>query len=129
MLSISDYYAKFRALWRELELYLSPKPCCAKKQAKLLEDIHVFELPGGVNPEYETVCSQVTSQDPLHPIGTVYALLQGEESHRKTRATLDPTVHDQSALASNIATNQTVNSAVGNGRDPGRGANRGGHMM
>lgn len=117
MLSISDCYAKFRALWRELELYLSPEPCCVKKKAKLLEDIHVFELLGGVNPEYETVCSQV---------------MQGEESRRKTRATSDVTVHDRSSLSSNIATNQTVHSGVGNGggggdgRGRGRGANRGG---
>lgn len=55
-------------------------------------------------------------------------MLQGEESRKKTRATLDTTVHDRSALASNIATNQTVNSGVGNGRGRGhgRGANRGG---
>lgn len=33
-LSIGKYYAKFRSLWREMKLYLSPEPCCAKKQAK-----------------------------------------------------------------------------------------------
>ena len=67
-LSIGDYRAKFRALWHELELYPSLEPYCAKKQVKLLEYLHVFELLDGVNPAYETVFAQVTSQDPLPPM-------------------------------------------------------------
>ena len=47
-LSIGDYYSKFRALWKELELYMSLELCCAKKERKLLEDQHIFELLGGV---------------------------------------------------------------------------------
>ena len=35
-LSIGDYYSRFRALWIELESYLSPQPCCAKKTLKFL---------------------------------------------------------------------------------------------
>lgn len=58
--SIGNYYAKFRALWCELDLYLSPEPCWAKKQAKLWEDLHTFELLSGVNPGYVTVNAQVT---------------------------------------------------------------------
>ena len=74
-LSIGDYYSKFRALWKELELYMSLELCCAKKERKLLEDQHIFELLGGVNLEFQTVCAHVTSQDPLPLIGTVFALL------------------------------------------------------
>ena len=37
---------------------------------------------GGVNPKYESIRTQVTSKDMLPPIGTVFALLQGEESRR-----------------------------------------------
>lgn len=42
-LSIGDYNFKFRVLWKELELYMSPelcgakKQCCAKKEEKLLD--------------------------------------------------------------------------------------------
>lgn len=36
-LSIGDYHSRFRVLWIELESSMSPEPCCAKKQAKLLE--------------------------------------------------------------------------------------------
>ena len=74
-LSIGDYYSKFRALWKELELYMSLELCCAKKERKLLEDQHIFELPGGVNPEFQTVCAHVTRQDPLPPMGTIFTLL------------------------------------------------------
>lgn len=64
------------ALWHELALYLSPKPCWVKEQTKLLEG-HRFGLLGGVNLEYETICAQVLSQDPLPPVGMVF--LQWEE--------------------------------------------------
>lgn len=57
------------------------KQCCAKDE-KLIEDRHIFELSGGVNPKFQITCSQVTSQDPLPPIGTMFALLWGEESCR-----------------------------------------------
>lgn len=80
-LSIGDYCAKFRALWHELELYLSLEPYRTKKPVKLLEYLHVFELLDGVNPEYETVFAQVTSQDPLAPID--FALLQGKRVEEK----------------------------------------------
>lgn len=43
---------KFKSLWCKLDLYLSPKPCCVKKQTKLLDDLHSFELLGGVNQGY-----------------------------------------------------------------------------
>ena len=45
-LSVGDYYSKFRALWKALELYMSPELCSAKKEAKLIEDQHIFELLG-----------------------------------------------------------------------------------
>lgn len=127
-LSTGDYYSKFRALWRELELYLRPEPCCAKKQAKLVEDLLVFELLGGVNQEYETVCARFTSQDPLPPIVTGFALLQSKESQRKKRTIKDATASNRSALTSNSATtqNQSTNTRVGGGRGCGRGGNRGG---
>lgn len=64
----------------ELELFISLKPCYAKEQAKLLEDPHTFEFLGNVNPKYETIGSQILSQDLLPPIQTVYALLQGKEN-------------------------------------------------
>lgn len=57
-----------------MELYLSLEPCCATKQAKLIEDQHIFELLGGVNPEYETICAQVMTLDPLSLIGTMFFL-------------------------------------------------------
>lgn len=41
----------------------------------------MFELPSGVNPKYETF-AQIVSKDPLPPIGTIFSLIQGEESHR-----------------------------------------------
>ena len=65
----------------ELESYINLEPFCAQKQIKLLEDQHIFALMGGVNLEYyEPICTQVMSQDPLPPIGTLFALLQGEKS-------------------------------------------------
>ena len=60
------------------ELCCDKKQCCAKKEGKLMEDQHIFELLGGANPEFQITCSQVTSQDPFPPIGTVFALLHGE---------------------------------------------------
>ena len=65
-----------------MKSYISPEPCCAKKQANLFEDQHIFELLGGLNPVYEPIRTQVTKQDPLTPIGTVFSLLKGEESRR-----------------------------------------------
>lgn len=55
-----------------------------------------------MNQEYETVSAQVTSQDPLQPIGTVFAPLQGEENLRRV---MSRKIHphaslDQSALVS-----------------------------
>ena len=88
---------------------MSPEPCCAKKQAKLLEDQHIFELLGGVNPEYELIRTQVTSQDPLPPIGTVFALLQGEESRRLVMTSKPDITPERSALANN-----NVNNALSN---------------
>lgn len=41
----------------------------------------MFELLCGVNPTFETV-TQIVSKDPLPPIGTIFSLIQGEESHR-----------------------------------------------
>ena len=41
----------------------------------------MFELLSGVNPKFETV-AQIVSKDPLRPIGTIFSLIQGEESHR-----------------------------------------------
>lgn len=56
-LSVGDYNSKFRALWKELELYMNSKLCCAQK----------VELLGGVNLEFQAIRAQVTSQDPLPP--------------------------------------------------------------
>lgn len=63
---IGDYYFRFRALWIELKSYMGPEPCCAKKQAKLLENQQIFELLGRVDPQYEPFGTQVISRDPLH---------------------------------------------------------------
>lgn len=83
---------------------MSPEPPCAKKQAKLLEDQRIFELLGGVNLEYESIQTRVTSQD-LPPIGTVSALLQGEESRHK------PDVRpERSALVNNNVGNTMPNT-------------------
>ena len=75
-----------------------------EKQAKQLEEQHIFELLSGVNPEYETVCAQVTSQDPLPPIGTVFSLIQGEENRRVMSVKIPSnTSLDQSALSGNAS--------------------------
>lgn len=81
-MSIGNFYAEFRTLWHELALYQITKLCCGKNQVKVLEDQHIFEPLGVVN-HYETLCSQQTSQDPLPPTRTGYALLQGQESQRR----------------------------------------------
>ena len=108
------------------ELCCVKKPCCAKKEGKLVEDQHIFELLGGVNPEFQTICAQVTSQDPSPPMGMVVALLQGEESHRMVMNVKQDIVPEQSALANSNVGNTVTNTGYGGGRSRGRGGNRGG---
>lgn len=92
----------------------------------MLEDLHVFELLGSVNLDYNTVCAQVTSQDPLPPSGTVFALLRGKRVEEKQGEINVDTVHDQSALAINNPTNPSVNVGFNSARGCGRRSNRSG---
>ena len=69
-------------MWHELSMYEPLNPCCEKEQEKHIEVQHIYDLLGGLNPEYETVRTQVSSQDPLPLIGTMFALLQSEEGQR-----------------------------------------------
>ena len=66
-------------MWHELSIYQPLNPCCAKEHEKYLEVQHIYDLLGGLNPEYETVRAQISSHDPLSSIGTVFALVQCEE--------------------------------------------------
>ena len=75
-----------------------------------MEDQHIFELLGGVNRDFLSICSEVTSQDPLPPLGTVFALLQGEESRRLLVDVKQDVVPDQSALANSNVGNTGTNA-------------------
>lgn len=75
---ILELTEEIAALWHELALYIALKLCCGKNQAKEMEDQHIFELLGGVNPEYETECTQVTSKI-LTPIETVCVLFKARK--------------------------------------------------
>lgn len=85
----------------ELALQLILESCYAKKKVKQLEDMHTFELLGGVHQEYETVYAQAVRFLCLQL--EVFALLQCEESRRRVtkvnNSSQPPT--DRSVLASN----------------------------
>lgn len=66
-MSIGDYYAQTKGLWRGLELY---QPI-STDQEKDVENQCIYELVGGVNLEYKTTRAQVLSQDPLPSISTM----------------------------------------------------------
>ena len=52
---MGDYYAILRGMWHELSIYQPLNPCCVKEHEKYLEVQHIYDLLGGLNPEYETV--------------------------------------------------------------------------
>lgn len=100
-MNIEDYNAKFRGLWSELALYISPKAFCVedrKEQGKLLEDQQVFDFLGGLNMEYEAIWAQVLRHNPLPPMRTKLALLQGEESRRRVMLKREDVPYETSAL-------------------------------
>jgi Integrase core domain/GAG-pre-integrase domain/gag-polypeptide of LTR copia-type len=77
--SVQEYYSELQGLWGELKVCEKPCPSCIETGEKN----KVFDFLMGLNSEYESVRSIVFAQLSLPPIGSVYYVVQREETRRK----------------------------------------------
>ncbi|KAK4433316.1 hypothetical protein Salat_1093900 [Sesamum alatum] len=96
--SIAAYYGQLKTLWDELSTYIQLRKCeCGgchcdwvRNLGKEREDEQVHQFLMGLDDDtYSIVRSNILTQDPLPPLGQVYALVIQEERHQDMVRRLD----------------------------------------
>jgi gag-polypeptide of LTR copia-type len=75
--TVTEYYGDLKTKWDELALYTQTT------DLKTLEQEHIFQFLSGLDPNYDSVRSQILLSKELPKSRAVVAMVQREESRRK----------------------------------------------
>jgi len=95
-LSVTEYFTKLKSLWDELGTYQILPVCtcdckCGKAVASMLEQERVHQFLMGLDHvKYNTVRSNILSQDPLPTLNKAYAAIVREERQLQFTQSTEP---------------------------------------
>ena len=86
-ISLSEYYHKFNALWRQYDSLVSLPECVCEGSTKLKEHnklIKLMQFLMGLDEIYAPIRSIILTTDPIPYVKGAFATLSRDESHRST---------------------------------------------
>ncbi|GJV76821.1 putative RNA-directed DNA polymerase, partial [Tanacetum coccineum] len=87
--SLSEYYHKFNALWRQYDSLVNLPDCVCENSNKLKEHnqlIKLMQFLMGLDEVYAPIRSIILTSDPLPDVRGAFATLSRDESHRGSQS-------------------------------------------
>ncbi|KAK6138412.1 hypothetical protein DH2020_027843 [Rehmannia glutinosa] len=124
-LSVTDYYAKLKGIWDQLDQFTKTNTCaCGSKCSTLInmqeerDNEKVYKFLMGLDDRYGTVRSNIISTEPLPSLTHCFAMISREELQLKAGQREDPRIQ-AAAFISKGKFDQK--NHVGEGRTPADG--------
>ncbi|GKA68895.1 ribonuclease H-like domain-containing protein [Tanacetum coccineum] len=84
--SLAEYYSNLNSLWKQFDVMISLPPCtyeAAKHFEKHNQFIKLMQFFMGLDESYLAIMSNILKREPLPLVKVAFAVVSGEESHRK----------------------------------------------
>ncbi|XP_031396748.1 uncharacterized protein LOC116207794 [Punica granatum] len=112
--SVSEYYSKLKSLWDELDMYLDLLVCSCDAGARLMaykekEKLHQFLI--GLNPEFQTIRSQILSMEPLPNANRAHSIAANDEAQRLI-------THGRETISESLGFAAKISRDFGGGSNP-----------
>ncbi|GJT06568.1 putative RNA-directed DNA polymerase, partial [Tanacetum coccineum] len=124
--SLSEYYHKFNALWRQYDSLVNLPDCVCENSDKLKEHnqlIKLMQFLMGLDEVYAPIRSIILTSDPLPDVRGAFATLSRDESHRGSQSS-STSKTGNSAFVARPNTRNTSNWNNNNNNNQSRRLNR-----
>ncbi|XP_071693351.1 uncharacterized protein [Rutidosis leptorrhynchoides] len=122
--SLSDYYHKLNALWKQFDSMVQLPDCTCKAEKKLKEHSQLLKLMQfltGLDDKYSHIRSNLLTTDPLPSIKYAYAILSREEVHRDSSISSNNEMQSSDFLSKVNANSSNAVNNFSSGFKPGKG--------